>query len=1012
MGALLLALVAAMTPFVAEPNIAYAQALADADLTTLTVTGAPGIDVNANLSPSTVAEATDRMFTARIPFITTGVNVTATTSDSGATIKINGQDATSETPLTVPGLTAGRVNNVNVVVTAAAGNKLTYTVKVYRERQDLSDNANLSSLSISPGSLTPGFRGSETSYNTRVKAAKVTVSYRLSDTAGGASAAIVDPDTGVEGMDVELAAAANEDVADGGTTTITVMVTPESVPPASDNECDTQGIKCYTIEIYRIRNNESINANLITGNTGLTLRTVADSPAEVDLTPGYVPGTTSYKARVVNSVSQVTVGATKADAGARYDIMPRDADGNTDGHQVSLAAGAEKTITVKVTAEDSSSTKPYEVKVYRDRSTLSQEARLSRLSLSGGALDPSFNRATLEYDVRLGPDVGEVTVSYATVDTAGAAVVAVTALTVGTDGVDASPITLMPAKPNEIPLEDAGDATRIKVTVTPEAGATDADGVNIEKEYVITIYRTRIAPSADASLATLEVSGVTPAINFDASDTIARMLNATASNAITSVAVTAEPTAADNGATVDIDPASPVALTAGAKTLITITVTAEDGTTTSEYMVYVYRLREEPSDDATLSALSVSGGDLSPAFMSDRLEYNARVGSDVDKVTVSYTPTDNAGGVSAAVTATDSGDTPTACGEGTTTCAVSEMEVTLEGAGSKTIISVAVSPESGDADDKTYMITVYRERPNLETDSTLSAFSVMDDNPVTVETAQTWQLLNDPDQDVGYRVRSVVVMVMPTDSAGGAVATITAPPDKDPNTALHEIDLTAGAETMIMVAVQAEDPAAPAQTYTANVYRQNLVRSDDATLSSLMLSGVTLMYKDDNDMDMTGFMSDVMAYTGNAASEMITVTATANHLGAKNGITVYDGTTEATMADGGGYEITLGAEDTDTTVTVQVKPESVDVGAETDELTATNTNGCIALAADRLEGIGCYTVTVTRTATAADPLLAEYDVDNSGNIEIEEVVQAVQDYAAGEISIEDVVHLVQLYASG
>ena len=65
-----------------------------------------------------------------------------------------------------------------------------------------------------------------------------------------------------------------------------------------------------------------------------------------------------------------------------------------------------------------------------------------------------------------------------------------------------------------------------------------------------------------------------------------------------------------------------------------------------------------------------------------------------------------------------------------------------------------------------------------------------------------------------------------------------------------------------------------------------------------------------------------------------------------------------------------------------------------------------------IDDIECYTVMVTRTEAAADPLLAEYDVDNSGNIEIEEVVQAVQDYAAGEISIEDVVHLVQLYASG
>ena len=45
------------------------------------------------------------------------------------------------------------------------------------------------------------------------------------------------------------------------------------------------------------------------------------------------------------------------------------------------------------------------------------------------------------------------------------------------------------------------------------------------------------------------------------------------------------------------------------------------------------------------------------------------------------------------------------------------------------------------------------------------------------------------------------------------------------------------------------------------------------------------MYKDDNDMDMTGFMSDVMDYTGDAGSEEITVTAMASHLGAQSGIT-------------------------------------------------------------------------------------------------------------------------------
>ena len=101
-------------------------------------------------------------------------------------------------------------------------------------------------------------------------------------------------------------------------------------------------------------------------------------------------------------------------------------------------------------------------------------------------------------------------------------------------------------------------------------------------------------------------------------------------------------------------------MTAGMVTTITITVTAEDGTTTKTYVVKVYRENLEESEDATLSALSLSDGMLDPAFMSDRMEYDARVGSDVSEVTVSYTPTDNTGGVSAIVSATE-GDGTTAC---------------------------------------------------------------------------------------------------------------------------------------------------------------------------------------------------------------------------------------------------------------------------------------------------------------------------------------------------------------
>ena len=921
MGVLLLTLVATMTLFVAEPDIAHAQVSADANLSNLAIVGAPGTNVNANMTPTFTTDVT--AYEARIPFITTGVAVTATARDSDdATIKVNGRDATSGDPHILPGLTAGRVNDVNIEVTAESGDKQTYTVKVYRERQSLSDNDNLRSLSISPGSLSPRFSASETSYNARVSGDEVTVSYRLSDTAGGASAVITAPNSGVDGMDVMLAAEAALGQSTGGTTTITVRVT------AEDGNTED-----YSIEIYRIRANPEINANL--GVLDLTAIAADDATADNMISTDVTLDTnseggidTEYKARVETNVEMLTVAATAADAGAIV-TLPRDQNGNEEGNQVLLRKGALTTFTVKVTAEDPASTMTYTVEVYRNSDVdaeLSDDADLTRLSLSAGALSPSFDSDTIGYEATVGSDVDEVTVSYRLSDTSGGADAEVnaTGTEVEIDG-------------NEVTLAAHGQDTTITVAVTPESG----DGA--AKTYTITVYRTRVAPSADASLGTLTVAGI---IGADLSPVFAqgptgpRMYNATALTGTGSVTVTAIPTAMENGATVDIDPASPVDLTVGMTTTITITVTAEDGATTSEYIVNVYRQRVELSEDATLSALSLSDGGLSPAFMSDRMEYDARVGHDVDKVTVDFTPTDNMGGVSVAVSATERDGTTVCEGGDATTCDVDGMEVTLDGSGSKTIISLEVTPEAGvgtaDANIETYMITVYRERRNLETEARLSAFTITDNNPVTGVSPGPLPLLDDPYLDVGYRVRSVLVTATPMDSAGGAVAIITAPSDKDPTTKLHEIDLAAGAETIITVEVMAEDPAAPIQTYMAKVYRQNLTRSDDATLSSLMLSGVVLTPE---------FASDTMEYTGTApySTIMTTVSAMANHLGAQSGITI---------TDDGMVDLTAGEE---VDITVQVRPESVDA----DDITA-GTNDCAAETPH--PDIECYTIAVTSAA--------------------------------------------------
>ena len=159
-----------------------------------------------------------------------------------------------------------------------------------------------------------------------------------------------------------------------------------------------------------------------------------------------------------------------------------------------------------------------------------------------------------------------------------------------------------------------------------------------------------------------------------------------------------------------------VEVTAGRATTVRIVVTAEDRTTTKPYTFNVYRKRAaaDLSDVDTLSMLSISSGSLSPAFMSSRGDYTARVANSVDEVTVSATPTDNAGGVVVAA------GTPETCE--TTATITHNAKVSLT-PGSVTNICVLVTAEDNTA-KMAYTIDVYRERANASDNANLTAFRI------------------------------------------------------------------------------------------------------------------------------------------------------------------------------------------------------------------------------------------------------------------------------------------------
>ena len=268
-------------------------------------------------------------------------------------------------------------------------------------------------------------------------------------------------------------------------------------------------------------------------------------------------------------------------------------------YEVELEDGA-NTIDLMVTSEDDEE-QSYQLIVRRD--ARSSDATLGSLILSEGALSPAFDMATTSYKAKVGHAVEEVTVT----------------ATKNDDGA-----TVVQSPDNPVALTE-GAATRITVTVTAEDGTTT-------KAYMVTVERDGPGVSSNADLSRLTLSEGELDPDFDPA-----MLEYEASvgNAVEEVTVTA--TKNHPRASVAYDPGSTVDLDVGVATAITVTVTAEDGTTTKAYKVTVTREELGVSSNADLSGLSLSPGALNETFDAAKLEYTASVGNAVEEVTVTAT---------------------------------------------------------------------------------------------------------------------------------------------------------------------------------------------------------------------------------------------------------------------------------------------------------------------------------------------------------------------------------------
>jgi hypothetical protein len=184
-----------------------------------------------------------------------------------------------------------------------------------------SDDATLSALTTSEGTLTPAFNSGTTSYAATVGSSVSQITVAPTENDSGATVAyldgddqeLTDADTSADDFQVDLSTGAN---------VVKVKVTAENGTTE----------KVYTLTITR-QSASVATLSALTNSSGVTL------------TPAFNSGTTSYAATVGSGVSQITVRPTKSDpsAAASYldgdDQSLIDADTSADDFQVDLSTG-------------------------------------------------------------------------------------------------------------------------------------------------------------------------------------------------------------------------------------------------------------------------------------------------------------------------------------------------------------------------------------------------------------------------------------------------------------------------------------------------------------------------------------------------------------------------------------------------------------------------------------------------------------------------------------------------
>ena len=327
--------------------------------------------------------------------------------------------------------------------------------------------------------------------------------------------------------------------------------------------------------------------------------------SDVELSPAFDPETTSYSASVPHEEASVTVVAL-ADLRAHVRVTTDAAA--VDGGRIDLDVGP-NTITVAVTAEDGATTRAYTIEVTR-----AAQPKLITATISQDQVVLVYDKALDEHS-QPAPEDYTVTVT----DSATATVSQPDVTGVDIDGTDVTLTLAEPARtgdtvtasyaPGDNPVRDSAGADAAALVGRPVTNGTaesdnselsdlelsDAEGSGVELSPAFTAAATAYTASVQYQVASATVAAT-------AADPRAKV-QVTTDNGTPADADKDTPDDADKGTPADAGDGARAGLVVGPNT-ITVTVTAEDGTT-STYTLEVTRADATALDTATVDGAGV-----------------------------------------------------------------------------------------------------------------------------------------------------------------------------------------------------------------------------------------------------------------------------------------------------------------------------------------------------------------------------------------------------------------------